>query len=372
MIIGILSGLAAIIILALCAFVMYYALNNRKKPKHKEVKPSVEAVESVGVAEEDPLNPDIKVSSKKDSKISDSYKHLNNRFKTVGFIIGATITLLATKLFSMQIINFESYKKQANANSTTSVKTPAPRGNIFDTNGKTLVKNRSSLTVLAESDVAENKDTLLKLSVVLGVPLNVIKHRVEDQSYGAQSQRVVASDISHKQAAYISEHSTAFDGVSIQSRTVRDYPYGALAAHVLGYTGRVDNKDLTNAAEGRKIETGDIVGKQGIEAAYDNMLSGDHGERVVVSDADGNIVQIKSEIQPIKGSDVYLTINAAVQSKADKLLADTIAPKGIIGQGKGSAGSVVAMDIEDGSVICMANYPTFKPSILTNGISQDT
>lgn len=235
-----------------------------------------------------------------------------------------------------------------------------------------MVKNRSSLTVLAEGDVANDHDTLSRLSVVLGLPYNIVKNRIQDQKSGAQSQRVVASDITRKQAAYISEHSSAFDGVSVQTRTVRDYPYGALAAHVLGYTGLVSDQELSDSHEGRNIEAGDIVGKQGVEQYYDNMLSGDHGERIVVSDADGNIVQVKSEIQPIKGSDVYLTIDASVQYKADKRLADQIAPKGIIGTGLGSAGSIVVMDVEDGSILCMSNYPTFKPSIFTNGISQDT
>ena len=102
------------------------------------------------------------------------------------------------------------------------------------------------------------------------------------------------------------------------------------------------------------------------------MLSGDHGERIVVSDADGNIVEVKSEIAPSKGSDVYLTINATLQYLADSTLQQTIAPDGVLGTGKGSAGSVVVMDVEDGSILAMANCPTYKPGIFTNGISQDT
>ena len=371
MLIGIIVAIAAIVVLSVAAIILYVAVSKREKKKSAHAKPKVDTMETVGVAPEDPLNPDVRLGADNEEEV-DPYKHLRRRFRAIGVFVGLAFAVLGAKIFSLQVLGKENYEKLSTANATTSVKTPAPRGNIFDAKGRVLVKNRSSLTVLAEGDVASDHDILARLSVVLGLPINVVKNRIMDQSNGAQSQRVVASDVTKKQAAYISEHGPAFTGVSIQSRTVREYPYGALAAHVLGYTGTVDEQELAEPHEGRFIESGDIVGKQGVEASYDNMLAGDHGERVVVSDADGNIVSIKSEIQPSKGSDVYLTIDAAVQYHADSILASTIAPNGVIGTSKGSAGSVVVVDVEDGSVIALSNYPTFKPSILTNGISQDT
>lgn len=372
MLVGILVGLAAIVVLTIAACIMYMAVRKHSDAKPKEAKSNVGHLKTVGVHTEDHLNPDVHVSKDKDGKDVSPYGHLSKRFRAVGLFIAATFGVLAVKLFSMQIVHSDKYIKLSSANATTSVKTPAPRGCIFDCKGKALVKNRSSLAVVAEGDVANSRDILSRLSVVLGLPYNIVKSRIQDQSSGAQSQRVVASDVTQKQAAYISEHSSAFDGVSVQNRTVRDYPYGALAAHALGYTGVVSDQELADIPEGRTLEQGDIVGKQGVESFYDNVLAGDHGERVVVSDADGNIVQIKSEIQPVKGSDVYLTIDANVQSIADTLLMQRIAPKGDIGTGLGTAGSIIVMDVEDGSIKCLANYPTFKPAIFSNGISQDT
>ena len=84
------------------------------------------------------------------------------------------------------------------------------------------------------------------------------------EKHRAKSRRVVASDVSKKQAAYISEHAHAFNGVSIESRTIRDYPYGALAAHALGYTGQVSPQELLEMPEGRDVVAGDIVGKNGV------------------------------------------------------------------------------------------------------------
>lgn len=373
MLVGILVGIAAIVVLTIAAIILYSAVNKHEAKKAKHEKPEeVDSLNTVGVAPEDHLNPDARVGGGQADSQVDPYKHLRIRFRAVGIFVAAAFSILGAKIFSMQLLSGDKFTKLSSANATTTVKTPAPRGNIFDTNGKVLVKNRSSLTVLAEGEVGTNHDVISRLSVVLGLPYNVVRNRILDQSSGAQSRRVVASDVTKKQAAYISEHGSAFNGVTIESRTVRDYPYGALAAHALGYTAEVSSQELLEIEEGRDVQSGDIVGKNGIESFYDSMLSGDHGERIVVSDADGNIVDVKSEIAPSKGSDVYLTLNASLQYFADDLLQKTIAPDGVLGTGKGSAGSVVVMDVEDGSILVMANCPTYKPGIFTNGISQDT
>ena len=374
MLVGILVGLAAIIVLTVAAVFLYMTVTQKKAEDIKKPKKSakVDSLETIGVAPDDPFNPDARVGDVRGNIEADPYKHLRQRFRAVGIFVAAAVSVLTAKIFSMQVLSGDKYTKLASANAQTSIKTPAPRGNIFDKNGKVLVKNRSSLTVLAEGDVGNNHDTISRLSLVLGLPYNIVRNRILDQSLGAQGRRVVANDVTKKQAAYISEHGPAFNGVTIESRTVREYPYGALAAHALGYASEVSEQELLDVKEGRDISAGDVVGKNGVEQFYDGMLSGDHGERVVVSDADGNIVEIKSEIQPSKGSDVYLTIDANVQYVCDTVLAKTIAPDGILGTGKGSAGGVVVMDVEDGSILAMSSYPTFKPGIFTNGISQDT
>jgi len=251
------------------------------------------------------------------------------------------------------------------------VSTPAPRGLIYDADGLLLVKNRTTLTVLADASVADDHDVMQRLSAVLGIPLPIIRMRVKDQSSGAQSQRVIEADATQRNAAYIAEHSDAFSGVTVEERTVREYPYGALAAHVLGYTGTVSEEELATVPGNRSIELGDTVGKSGIEAYYDSVLSGDHGTRRVIVDSQGNVVEVESETSPTRGNDVHLTIKAPVQYVADTQLAQLIAPRGVIGEGKGVGGAVVAMNVEDGSILAMASYPTFDPSTFTGGIAQD-
>ena len=296
---------------------------------------------------------------------------VRSRFVAVGVLAAAIFGSLATKLWSMQVLSSSEYKNEALQNKYTSVATPAPRGLVYDANGVLLVKNRTTLTVLADASVADDHDVVQRLSAVLGIPYNIVRLRIQDQSSGAQSQRVVAADARQRDVAFIAEHSDAFSGVTVQERTVREYPYGALAAHVLGYTGTVSEEELIGAPSNRSIELGDTVGKSGIESYYDSVLAGEHGQRRVIVDSQGSIVEIESETPATRGSDVHLTINAAVQYIADQELADLIAPEGVIGKGKGVGGAVVAMDVTDGSIIAMASYPTFDPTTFTGGIAQD-
>ena len=296
---------------------------------------------------------------------------VRSRFVAIGVLAAAIFGSLTAKLWSMQMLSSSMYETEARQNKYTTVSTPAPRGLIYDTDGRLLVKNRTALTVLADASVADDRDVMQRLSTVLGVPLGVVRMRIKDQSSGAQSQRVVSADASQRDAAFIAEHSDAFKGVTVQERTIREYPYAALAAHVLGYTGTVSEEELATVPDNRDVQLGDVVGKSGVEAYYDNVLAGEHGQRRVIVDSKGNVVEVESETAPKRGNDVYLTIKSAVQYVADVGLQQLIAPKGVIGEGKGVAGAIVAMDVTDGSIIAMASYPTFDPTTFTGGIAQD-
>lgn len=369
--------IAAIVVIALIAIVavMRARAASPKKGQNKEFK----QLDTVGVGSspfekrtgaKSALAGDVHVASGS-SATKKPGDGLSKRFVAIGGLAGAIFGVLSVKLWSMQVMSGGEYKDEANQNLYTTVSTPAPRGCIYDSKGTALVSNRTSQTVLADPDVVDDNDVVRRLSAVLGLPVNIVRQRINDASAGAQSQRVVASDVRLRDVAFISEHADAFQGVTVQERTVRDYPYGALCAHALGYTGSPSEENLKTAVDGREIEATDTVGLSGVEQYYDNLLSGDHGQRKVMVDAGGNVVSVASETQPVKGSDIYLSINASAQYTADSLLASTIAPEGDIGTGNGVAGAVVAMDVRDGSVLVMASYPTFDPANFTGGIPQD-
>lgn len=312
---------------------------------------------------------DVKVSTT-DASSKTPYS-FSRRFIALGVLAGGVFATLAARIWNLQVKSGQGYEKEAEDNLLTSVSTPAPRGCIYDARGRELVTNKSSQTVLAEPSVADDADTVLRLAAVLGIPAPIVRQRISDVSSGAQNQRVVAEGVRLRDIAFIAEHPDAFEGVSMETRTVRDYPYGALASHVLGYTGSPTDDELAQVTSGRKVYSTDIVGKSGIERIYDSALSGDQGERRMMVDAQGSVVAVIGETLPSKGSDLYLTIDAHAQSVADRALAEMIAPLGDIGTGKGLGGAVVAMNVKDGSIPVMASYPTFDPSYFTNGIPQD-
>lgn len=380
---AVLVGLAVLVICVIAVVVFFRVRSNRSGEPLVGGKHSVSSIDTFGVQttfDDTPvggtgprtLGASSESSAPKTSSTGRISDAVRSRFVAMGVLAAAIFGSLTAKLWSMQVLASSSYESQSEENKYSKIKTPAPRGYIYDAGGIAIVKNRSALTVLADADVADDHDVVQRLSTVLGIPYNVVRSRILDNSSGAQSQRVVASDARMRDVAFIAEHSDAFSGVTIQERSMRSYPYGALASHAVGYTGSVSKDILASMSKNRSVELGDSIGQSGVEAAYDEILAGEHGLRTVMADADGNVVSVVSETAPSRGSDVYLTIKAPVQYVAETALKDLIAPTGIIGKGKGVAGAVVAMDVTDGSIVAMASYPTFNPQTFIGGISQDT
>lgn len=362
---AILTTIAALVVLGVLAVVIFRVRLQSSRSRTSD-RMRVKSVTSVGISAETPKTSISSGSGAAFGGTSVSGEGLRNRFIAVGVLGAGVFGALAVRLFGLQVLNSASYSEEAQNNLYTTVNTPAPRGVIYDSQGVALVSNRQVQTVLADADVVDNPDVILRLSSLLGIPYEVVRSRILDSSSGAQSQRVVASDVKLRDIAYISEHRDAFPGVTTQVRTTRSYPYGALAAHVLGYTGTASEEDLNNAAEGRDIESGDAVGKSGVEQTYDALIAGDHGQRILVTDATGVIQQVVAETDPSKGNDVYLTIDARVQYVADTALKEAVTG------GTGTAAACVVIDVETGGIVAMSNYPTYEPERFIGGISQDT
>ncbi len=378
MVIAILAALGAAVAVVVIVAVAF-AVRSRRDVPHVGQKRAIHQVDTVrtaspaagGSARGGSSPSEVRVSSDREpaKKPADSLKA---RFVATGVFAAGVFGTLAAKLWSMQVLMHESYVEEAQENLYTTVSTPAPRGYVYDADGVKLVNNRASLTVLADPDASDDNDVVRRLSALLGVPLNVVRSRMQDTTDGAQSQRVVASDVRLRDVAFIAEHSDAFPGISAETRTVRDYPYGALAAHLLGYVNTATSEQLEESESGRSLESGDDVGQSGIELQYDSLLAGEHGQRRVLVDAQGNVIEVVSETQPSRGSDIQLTIRASVQYVCDAALANLVAPSGgVIGTGSGVGAAAVCMDVRDGSIICMGSYPTFDPSTFVGGIPTD-
>ena len=303
---------------------------------------------------------------------AESNKGISRRFFIFFGLVCAAIGALFVRLWSMQLVSGKEYSAQAESNRITEYKTAAARGRIYDRNGKELVVNRLSFAVLVNSEVQNNEGVLQRLSNVLGIPRQTIDKLAASESEGAQADRLVALDVADRTVAYISEHPSAFPGVQVEARTVRSYPMGSLAAHVLGYTGTISQAELKNQSTGITYENGDTVGKDGVEQAFENYLQGDHGVKRVEINAVGEVVSQLDTVDPVQGNDIRLTIDADIQAVAENALEQAFEDAHSNGYLNAQSGALICMDCTNGEIIAMASAPTFDPSEFIGGVSTET
>lgn len=295
---------------------------------------------------------------------------LKPRFAILGGAFVVVLALLLFRLWTMQVVAGPEYAAQAEQNRVREITTVAPRGRILDRKGRELVTNRVTLAVLAPSKAAGDEEMLARLSALLQVSVPEIKERLQSRKEAALAPRVIAIDVPMTAVAYLSEHAVEFPDVEVQAYTVRQYPKGSLAAHVLGYTGEISEDQLASP-DFEGYDPTDVVGKAGAERAFEGVLQGDRGRRVMEVDASGQPRRIIKEVDPEPGRDIRLTIDSKVQAVAEKALRDALDDARRDGNTKAKAGAAIALDVKTGEVLAMASLPTFDPSIFLGGVSQD-
>src|SRR3954447_456646 len=305
---------------------------------------------------------------------------------------------LLVRLWYIQVAGAADYQAAAQSNTVRDIRVEAPRGLIVDAMGRPLVANRTSWVVTVDRDVLAKLgdrpagDVLARLADTLGLPRDELVQRTKTCGEpGAAKAPVcwngspyepvpVASDVPERVAASILEQSEDYPGVSAEARKVRAYPspFGINAAHVLGYNSPVTKSELA-AAQRRgddKIGPTSVVGRAGLEAAYNRWLVGTPGDREVSVDSMGRVISHGRETQPKPGDTLVTSLDAKVQSVAEKVLAQSIATARktldpVTGRNYvADSGSVVVLDAKNGRVVAMASYPTYDPDVWVGGISQ--
>ena len=200
-----------------------------------------------------------------------------------------------------------------------------------------------------------------------------IRYKITTIGYSATKSITIAEDVSEEIVAQISERNSEFPGISISTDAIRTYLAGSLAAHVIGYTGRI-NEDEYNANKDR-YDSDDIIGRTGIEYVFEEYLKGTDGEKQVDISIDGTITgeYITKEAQG--GGDVVLTIDSNLQQTAETALQsciDKIRNGGFSETYEAKGGSVVVMDVNTGEVLASASNPTFEPEAFVGGIDTQT
>lgn len=294
---------------------------------------------------------------------------LSGRFAALGIIIFMALGILLSRLWFLQVLAGEQYARMAEGNRLREIALQAPRGSILDRNGKFLVKNRAGLAVSLRPAALADKALIERLSKLLKVSQAEIVERVSEKRADPLKARVIKHDVGVRAVTQIKENRDAFPGVEIEAEAIRDYPYGKLAAHVLGYIGEISDREILER-EFSGYALGDIVGKTGVERTYEDVLQGVKGVRMLEVDASGRPLRILKQEDPVPGRNVELTIDASIQAGTEDALDHAMAKARDQGMRNARAGAAVVIDVRNGEVVALASRPTFDPRIFLGGISR--
>jgi penicillin-binding protein 2 len=280
-------------------------------------------------------------------------------------VLGALMLLLAGRAFWLQVLRHDYYAELSQGNRARIESLPPNRGIIYDREGRVIAENTPAYQLEIVREQAGDLDTTLADLVSFGLleqdDLGRVRQLVMSRrSFEAVPIRVQLDD---EGVARYAVHRHELPGVSLETRMARHYPYGALGAHALGYVGTISEDDLTRLDKDRYFGTG-VIGKTGIERAYEDELLGSSGFREVLVNAegrrvdvqDGKAAQLRSR-QPLAGRDLRLSLDIELQRVAEQAMA-------------GRRGAVVAIDPSNGDVLVLASLPSFDPNGFARGISR--
>ena len=275
-------------------------------------------------------------------------------------LVGLLSLVLLVRLAKLQIVDHEHFKTLSHENRVRIVPIPPTRGLIFDRNGIVLAENTPtySLEIIPES-VEDMDATLLQLRGIVDLQEDDIAgfHRLMKRRRHFQSIPIRIR-LSDEEVARFAVNRHRFPGVDIHARLSRYYPHGALGVHAVGYVARIDEEEL------KRVDTANYrgtsyIGKTGVEQFYESTLHGQVGYQHVEVNAQGRTLRVLDRTPPVPGRNLYLTIDASLQARAEAALGS-------------ENGAVVAIDPATGGILALASMPVFDPNLFVNGIRSRT
>ena len=270
----------------------------------------------------------------------------------------AVLAVLFIRLFSLQIIKKGELYKRSEANRIQLFFDPAPRGIIYDRNGKVMVENIGSFSVLfspTNLTREETEETLKKLGEILNFDYPSMLAKVGSSIRQPLNSILLAEDVPRSEVFCLAEEKVNLPGVNIEVQPKRHYLHNNFASHLLGHLGEIGPKEL-RALYGAGYKLGDIIGKSGVEKIYDNSIRGRSGGRQVEMDASGRQLRIISSVLPKGGNSIILTIDERIQ----KLCEDSL---------NGKVGAICAINPANGEVLALVSKPDFDPNLFTERLT---
>lgn len=289
-----------------------------------------------------PTDANREVFSRRDEKISPV------KLAAAQYVIAAVLLVLFAGLWRLQVLGADNYRLLAEANRVRKVPILAPRGRLFDREGRLLVDNYSSVTCFLLREQMRDADLPL-IAEGLHIPMDQLQYTLHHFQYAPKYQPIpLKQDITPDEQAFISAHFNELPELETLEEQRRLYPRDGFAAHLIGYVGEISENDLKNPKYDF-YEPGDVVGKFGVEEAYDAILRGTDGSRDVIVNSHGREIGRLGEELAVPGKDLKLTIDLDLQTVAEKVM-------------EGKNGGLVAMDPHTGEILAMVSRPTFDPN----------
>jgi penicillin-binding protein 2 len=290
---------------------------------------------------------------------------LKSRLRQLGLGGLLLLTLLAARLYDLQVVRAAEFTRRALDNTVVLEAIAAPRGRILDRNGRLLVSNAPQFELaVVPAEMKGREKTLRSLSALLDESVKQLAAKIDKAP--PLLPLVLRRDLTLSTlttATAIAEHCP---GLAVRAGAIRRYQ-SRLASHLFGYVSEITAEEL-RVRRGKGYAMGDPIGKVGLEKQYDEILRGSKGLRRVYVDVLGRTVASSEVRPPIPGPDLYLNLDAGLQKVAEQALAETL--QELERQnGERSGGTVVVMDCRDGEVRALASLPQYDPRPFARGIT---
>lgn len=291
-------------------------------------------------------------------KLQDFSQNLSVRIDAIQALVFILLAVLGVRLYYLQINRGPELAKRAQNQRIRIIKMPAPRGAIFDRNGKLLVDSRLTYKVTLNQDSIKKvkfMDRVDEYASGLGIDRQFLLERISLIKKSSDYEiTVLKENATLRDITWVETHSLEYPELRIELRPRRFYPLGKTLAHVLGYVGEISPKQLEKTEYRMKgFRPGDIIGKSGLEYYYDKYLRGKPGYKKVIVDSRGRVQNEIQSVPPQVGQDLITTIDLDLQRAAEAELAKTPTKRG----------SIIVMDPRNGEILAMASAPSYDPNV---------